>query len=264
MPFSMPRRRIYRRPLATEDSDPEIQESQDSQAASFLRSEADLSIFECQTHETCDDENDVDDDNHDNTGFAATFAADELSWESVLIPIMVMIIRRNVREWLRVWGQGNLVRSRHWRADVNTVIEPITLPGCNLNNAFKTKLKTLFLTELEKVQTPKTKILYVAFAAKIPSFAEFEAQNRDLVVSALEGHLFLQVNGGQVYVTQLRKHCSQGVTAWNPVFEGLHNDPIYKSCLRGEDNDMVLIDVFGSLKSNNEQRKKVTTEITIL
>ena len=62
MPFSMPRRRIYRRPLTTEDSDPEIQESQDSQAASLLRSETDnLSIFDYD-----DESSDVYDDSYDD------------------------------------------------------------------------------------------------------------------------------------------------------------------------------------------------------
>ena len=180
----MPRRRLYRRPLTTEDSDPEIQESQDSQAASLLRSETDnLSIFDYD-----DERSDVDDD---DAGLAATFAADELDW-----------VLESDSESISDHGNDNLpkrqkgpVRSRNWRADINLVIEPITLPGCNLNNAFQRHLKTLLLTDLEKVQTAKRKLLYVAFAAKIPSFAEFEAQNRDLVVSALEGHLFLQLSG---------------------------------------------------------------------
>ena len=133
-----------------------------------------------------------------------------------------------------------------------------SLPGCNLKNALTNHFKALILPDLEKIQTPK--ILYVAFAAKMPSFAEFEAQKRDLEVSALEGHLFLQFSG-QAYGAKLRKHLSQGVT-WHPVFEGLGSDALYRSFLRGEsgdnDNDMVLIDVFGSLKKSNEQKKKVT------
>ena len=106
----------------------------------------------------------------------------------------------------------------------------------------------------------------------MPSFAEFEAQKRDLEVSALEGHLFLQF-GGQAYVTKLKKHCGRGVT-WHPVFEGLGSDALYRSFLRGEpsgdndngdnDNDKVLIHVFGDLKKNNELKKKVTIEITIV
>ena len=168
----------------------------------------------------------------------------------------------------------SLLRSRNWKADIDWVIEPITLPGYDLKNALTNHFKALILPDLEKVQTPKNKILYAAFAAKMPSFAEFEAQKRDLEVSALEGHLVLQF-GGQAYGTTLRKQFSQsqGVT-WHPIFEGLGSDALYRSFLRGEpsgdndngdnDNDKVLIHVFGDLKKNNELKKKVTIEITIV
>ena len=141
----MPRRRLYRRPLTTEDSDPEIQESQDSQAASLLRSETDnLSIFDYD-----DERSDVDDDSHDDAGVAAMLAADKLSFElesdAEAIPDHV---NDDLPKPQSKWGQGNLLRSRNWRADIDWVIEPITLPGCNLKIALTNHFKSLILPDL--------------------------------------------------------------------------------------------------------------------